>query len=210
MTEATKTAAKKTEIFPVKMDDGSIVDFTGKKQLIKTSTIADGKVTIRLDWRNGEFRVFEVPAALLLKFAAHGAEQKLGDEIAGLKGENGAEADIEDKVMAVDNLIDRLNSGEWSTRRESDGMAGTSILHRALCLVYNQKPEAIREYLRGLTAAQKKALRASPKLAPTIAELEAQRRTRAPQIDAGALLDGLESQLGLGSEEAGEADTAEA
>ena len=51
------------------------------------------------------------------KFAAHGAEQKLGDEIAGLE-------DVDDCVIAIDSLIDRLYNGEWSVKREAGGMAG--------------------------------------------------------------------------------------
>ena len=63
-------AAKETEVATVKMDDGRVVDFPGKRRLQKESIItADGEVKIRLDFRNGETRLFRLPPSLLLKFA---------------------------------------------------------------------------------------------------------------------------------------------
>ena len=78
---STKT---ETQVETVTMTDGRVVDFAGKRKLLKESSVsADGKVQVRLDFRNGETRLFTLPDSLLTKFAAHGAEQKLGDEIAG-------------------------------------------------------------------------------------------------------------------------------
>ena len=80
----------------VKMDDGREVEFAGKRRMLKESIIGeDGTVSVRLDFVNGESRTFVLPDSLLARFAGHGAEQKLGDEVAGL-------ADVEDAVMAVD------------------------------------------------------------------------------------------------------------
>ena len=76
-------AKVETAIETVTMTDGRIVDFPGKRKLLKTSEVtAEGSVQVRLDFRNGQTRLFTVPGNLLTKFAAHGAEQKLGDEIA--------------------------------------------------------------------------------------------------------------------------------
>jgi len=128
-----ESAKRETQIETVTMQDGRVVEFAGKRQLLKESSItAEGQVQVRLDWRNGETRLFTIPPAMLAKFAAHGAEQKLGDEIAGLKGEGGKEADIDDKVLAVDDLIERIYNGEWNVKRDTNGMAGTSVLLRAL------------------------------------------------------------------------------
>src|SRR6185369_4077604 len=99
------------------------------------------RVGVRLDFRNGETRMFEVPAGLLLQFAGHGAEQKLGDETAGVD-------DVDDMTLAVDELIDRLNKGEWSMRREGTGVAGTSVLMRALVEYSGKSIEQIKEYLK--------------------------------------------------------------
>lgn len=194
-------AEAKTQIESVKMDDGRVVDFPGKRKLQKESFVsAEGKVSVRLDHRNGETRTFTIPDSLLHKFAAHGAEQKLGDEIAGLKKEDGTEADIEDQVLAIDNLIERLDRGEWSTKRDSSGIAGTSVLIRALMEVYGKSVEQIKAFLNGdatkgqapKTHAEKMALRANPKIKPVIDRLEAEKAANGKKVDTDALLAGLE------------------
>lgn len=166
----------------VKMQDGRSVDFVGKRKLLKESIFADGAAPkVRLDFRNGETRTFEVPQGLLAKFAAHGAEQKLGDETAGME-------DVDDMVIGVDELIDRLNKGEWSTRREGSGAAGTSVLLRALVELSGKTPEAIKTFLTGKSQAEKLALRNSAKLKPIVDRLEAEKVSKASKIDTDALL----------------------
>ncbi len=188
-------ANDKTQVTTVKMDDDRIVEFPGKRILQKESFIGeDGSVKIRLDWRNGETRTFTIPTALLLQFAAHGAEQKLGDQIAGLKDDKGNDAEIEDKILAVDELIEQLNAGEWSARRESSGLAGTSILLRALMELYGKSKDEIKAFLKDKTAAQKTALRANAKVKPIIDRLQAEKDARsAKKVDTDALLGELDA-----------------
>lgn len=190
----TETSKEKTQIETVKMDDGRVVDFPGKRILQKESSVtAEGKVQVRLDWRNGETRTFTIPDSLLQKFAAHGAEQKLGDEIAGLKGEGGKEADIDDKILAVDELIERLNAGEWGVKRESSGLAGTSVLIRALVEAYGKSVEQIKAFLKDKNQAQKTALRNNPKIKPIVERIEAEKASRSQaKVDTDALLGELE------------------
>ena len=48
-----------TQVETVTMTDGRVVDFAGKRKLLKESSVnADGKVQVRLDFRNGETRLF--------------------------------------------------------------------------------------------------------------------------------------------------------
>lgn len=124
MTETTKKPA--AESITVTMNDGRLVEFPPKRKVSKESFITtndDGSFTAqtRLDFRNGESRLFTIPAAMLAKFAAHGAEQKLGDAMSGL-------ANVEDGILAVDDLIDQLYQGNWNTPRAASEMAGASIL----------------------------------------------------------------------------------
>lgn len=189
------TAAKKeTQIEAVTMTDGRLVDFVGKKKLLKESFVqADGSVQTRLDFRNGETRLFTIPGDMLAKFAAHGAEQKLGDEIAGLKGANGGEADIEDCVLAIDELIDRLYNGEWSQKREANGLAGTSVLLRALVEHTGKTPEQIKAFLQAKSQAEKTALRNNPKIKPIVERIEAEKAAKGTKsVDTDALLGELE------------------
>ena len=175
-----------TQVETVTMTDGRVVDFAGKRKLLKESSVtADGKVQVRLDFRNGETRLFTLPDNLLNKFAAHGAEQKLGDEIAGLN-------DVEDCVLAVDELIDRLYNGEWSVKREANGMAGTSVLVRALVEHTGKTVEQIKQFLSGKSQAEKVALRNNPKIKPIVERIEAEKASKKANVDTDAMLGELE------------------
>ena len=180
---STKT---ETQVETVTMTDGRVVDFAGKRKLLKESSVnADGKVQVRLDFRNGETRLFTLPDNLMAKFAAHGAEQKLGDEIAGLN-------DVEDCVLAVDELIDRLYNGEWSVKREANGMAGTSVLVRALVEHTGKTVDAIKQFLNGKSQAEKVALRNNPKIKPIVERIEAEKASKKANVDTDAMLGELE------------------
>lgn len=181
------SAKPETTVETVTLTDGRIVDFAGKRKLLKESSVtADGKVAVRLDFRNGETRLFTIPDALLNKFAAHGAEQKLGDEIAGLN-------DVEDCVLAVDELIDRLYNGEWSVKREANGMAGTSVLVRALVEHTGKTVDAIKTFLAGKSQAEKVALRNNPKIKPIVERIEAEKASKKANVDTDAMLGELEA-----------------
>jgi hypothetical protein len=200
-TPATKQKAE-TVITTVKMDDGRIVEFAGKKRMQKVGEIRNDSVSVRLDFVNGETRSYTIVPELLQKFALHGAEQKLGDEIAGLD-------DVDDAVEAVDALIIRLQRGEWNVKRATgNGLAGTSILVRALVELTGKPVQAIRESLASKTMEEKMALRKNGKLRPIIDRLEALKASRKEKksgIDSDALLDTFTSDtvnvnaLGTGS-----------
>ena len=175
-------AKVETAIETVTMEDGKIIEFAGKRKLLKTSTISPaGEVAVRMDFRNGQTRTFTVPGTMLAKFAAHGAEQKLGDEIAGLD-------DIDDCVMAADELIDRLYNGEWGIKREANGMAGTSVLARALCELTGKTREQIKAFLAGKSQAEKVALRNSGKVKPIVDRIESEKASKKSNVDTDALL----------------------
>jgi hypothetical protein len=174
-------AKPETVIESVVMTDKRVVPFPGKRKLDKTSLLnEDGSVTVRLDFRNGETRDFRVPNGMLTKFAAHGAEQKLGDEIAGVE-------DIDDAVLAVDELIERLYNGEWGVKRDASGISGTSVLLRAIVEVTNKPIDKIKEYLKTKTQAEKLALRESAKYKPVVARLEAEKASKRQKIDVAPL-----------------------
>jgi len=165
----------------VTLKDGRSVDFAGKRKMLKETIIEDGRVGIRLDFRNGETRTFWVPAELLLKFAGHGAEQKYGDETAGVE-------DIDDMVLAVDDLDGRIQNLEWTIKREGGSMAGTSVLLRALIEFSGRSQEQVKEFLKSKTQAEKLALRNSAKVKPIVERLEAEKLSKGTKIDTDALL----------------------
>lgn len=171
----------------VQLTDGRVVEFTGKREVLKNYTIEGGVVTVVLDFVNGETRTFVIPDAMVLQFAAHGAEQKLGDEYAGLK-------EIEDKVQAVDELLSRFAKGQFNTVRESGGnrASGGSVLARALVEVTGKSLVEIKDFLSERSQAEKNALRANAKIAPVIARLDAERAAKAGDgVSVDDLLAGL-------------------
>ena len=187
----------------VTMLDGTVVEFPGTRRLQKTSIkAADGVLKVRLDFENGEFRILTLRPDMLATYALHGAEQKLGDEISGVD-------DIDDAVEAIDQLMARLDAGDWTKERAGGGagLAGASILARALVLVTNQPIAVVRDYLSKLDAKTKTALRVSAEVAPTIKKLEDEKAARAaargtkvaPKVDVSAALAGLAAAGGLGA-----------
>lgn len=193
-----------TKYVTVTMDDGRTVEFPETRRLIKTSAInPDGSLTVRMDYVNGECRTFTLPSSLITQFALHGAEQKLGDAMAGIK-------DLEDAIEVVDQLILRLDKGEWTAESTGgSGMAGASILARALVEVTNQPIAVVREYLGTLDNKTKAALRLTAEVAPVVAKLEAEKAARAAArgkkvaatVDTSSVLGNLRS---LGTTPAGD------
>lgn len=177
---APKTKAQNEK---VKFPDGREVEFVGKRKLLKESFLReDGSVDfIRLDFRNGETRRFVLPDSLFGRFAAHGAEQKLGDEVAGTE-------DVDDMVLEIDDLIARLEKGEWNVKREGGGMAGTSVLIKALMQYSNRTLEQVKVFLTGKSQADKLALRNSKQLKPIIDAIEAEKLAKGAKVDTDALL----------------------
>lgn len=169
----------------IAMTDGRIVEFTTKQKMVKTTTISDaGEVSIQLDFRNGAVRHFTIPSAMLLQFAGHGAEQKLGDAAAG-------EETIEDGVEAIDDLIARLNTGDWLAKRQSGAFAGQSVLIQALVEASGKQVDEIRAFLATKDHKEKLALRKAAKIAPIIARLEAAKPKKASNVDTDSMLAGL-------------------
>lgn len=182
--------AKETVYNTVVMADGREVKFPGDRRLLKESMISeDGlSISVRFNVVNGEFREFVLSAdeGLFARFAAHGIEQKIGDEVAGLK-------DADDMVLALEEIIERLSAGDWAAKRESSGLAGTSVLARALIQVSGKTAIQVKEFLKTKTNAEKLALRNNPNIKPVVMELEAAKTSKKTKstVDTDALLDEL-------------------
>lgn len=176
-----------TETTTVELEDGKIGEFPGKRKMNKIHTIDDnGNIDLRLEFRNGKVITFTCPPALLNRAAAHGLEQKFGDEIAGLD-------DVDDCVIAISELADRLTAGEWSMKRQGgSGIAGTSVLFRALVEMTGKTQEEIKAFLSGKSQAEKVALRNNPKVKPFVEKIEAEKAAKSSNVDTEAMLGELE------------------
>ncbi|CAM5998776.1 unnamed protein product [Sphagnum balticum] len=177
----------------VAMSDGRNVEFAGKRKLLKDYVIdEDGTIHILLDFRNGETRNIILPTSLIPQFAAHGALQKYGDETAG-------EDDVDDMVLAIDALDERIQKGEWSIQREGGSMAGTSVLIKALMEYGNRTVEQVKAFLKDKSQQEKIALRnnatkanADGKTIKSIVQrLEEEKIAKAAKVNTDEMLAGL-------------------
>lgn len=175
----------------VSMEDGRIVEFAGKRKMLKdvlipgiTADYAEGVTAVRFDFRNGKTRFFQLPNSLVWQFAAHGASQKIGDETAG-------EEDVDDMVLAVDEIIERLNGGEWTAKRESGGFGGVSILLRALMEHSGKDETTVKAFLKPKSHGEKMALRGHPPIKLIVDRLESEKIAKAvgaAKVNAAELL----------------------
>lgn len=180
-------AAKIVEV--VTMTDGRKVEFPGKRRLLKDYTIDGDNVTCVFDFRTGETRSVTINRndPLALQYIGHGCLQKVGDETAGL-------TDVGDMVLEVDEVISRLNNGEWNVRREGSGMAGTSILIKALVEYAGGRKtvQEIKEFLKDMSQKDKMDLRTQiPEVKAIVERLEAERASTGTGKGVDALRAGL-------------------
>lgn len=149
--KATKAA---TVYEDVTMTDGRVVKFPGKRNSDKTITIdeAAGTVAVRFDFRNGQTRELssaELSPATMLRALGHGVAQKAGDEYSGV-------TEIDDMVLAVDEIFARLRTGDWSVARESgDSTAGASIVIKAIMEATGKPVEFVKTFLQNKLDAAK-------------------------------------------------------
>ena len=149
--------------------------------------------------------LISVPASLLGRFAGHGGIQKYGDELAGMKPAEGQdEVDIDDMVIEMEKLDENIQKGEWSTRKEGDGMGGTSVLIKALVAYGGKTVEQVKAFLKDKDPKFKTALRLDDKrqnregktMAQIVREIEAAKASKGVKVDTGAALADLDAMGG--------------
>jgi len=152
------------------------------KKTIETST-ENGK--LRITTEAGTITIHSDTLSDAIRHTAmlHGLKQKICDAAALGAGYT----DIE-KFDAMQEVANRLFSGEWNKTGRGDGTGNSGLLFRALCELYpNKTPEIIREFLDGKDKKEQAALRINPKIAAIIDRIRAERNT----IDTDELLDEL-------------------
>jgi hypothetical protein len=204
--EATAAPKKKAEVEVVDLEDGTKGEFVGKRKLNKSYILKDdGSLDhLRFEFRNGRVLLVSLPPSLLGQFAGHGGIQKYGDELAGMKPAEGqSEVDIDDMVIEMEKLDENIQKGLWSTRKEGDGMGGTSVLIKALIEYGGKSLDQVKAFLKDKDAKFKTMLRLDDKrpnkqgltMAAIVKKIEAEKAAKGPKVDtAGALaeLDAME------------------
>jgi len=181
-------ARAKAEVEQVAMTDGRKVGFAGKRKMVK-EILADG---VRFDFRNGETRTYTLSEAMTVRLALHGAAQKIGDDTAGVE-------DVEDMVVGVDEMISRLNRGEWGTTRASagDSFSGASVVIRAICEATGKGMADVKAFLQKKLDGDAKLTRAAlyasfrnpaSKTGQIIERLEREKRSKGAAVDADSIL----------------------
>ena len=211
-TEAAATKPKRAapEVTKMKMNDGRDVEFVGKRLLNKDAKVVDGKLVATFDFRNGESRTLSLALddPIIAELAGHGALQKVGDETAGVKNDDGS-PDIDSMVLGVEDVISRLMNtaasidDRWYKERAAgDGFSGASTVIRAIMEVTGKDIDFGKKFLAdklekgkagGLTRQKLYASFRAPgtKTAPVIERLEKERKQPAPALDANAELDSM-------------------
>ncbi len=131
------------EATQVTMTDGRVLTFGAKQKMLKESYIENGQVKVRFDFLNGETRLFTCPENLVLKCAEFGAATKIRNETAGTQ-------ELDDMVLAVEDIIARLEKGEWGITRKSggDSFSGASVVIRAICEATGKGVQEVKDFLQ--------------------------------------------------------------
>ena len=153
-----------------------------RKIFSKSFDLTDLSVTIATTSKTMTFGTANFSQAIRDTLMLHGLTQKLADKCASSAGSLTEAEKWEAMAMVHTSLI----NGQWSLKGESPG----SLLFRALVELAgpDADKEAIRAKLDAWTPAEKRAVSASPKVAPVLRRLEAERTS---DIDSDALLDDL-------------------
>jgi len=185
-TQESKPSKAATVYEDVTMTDSRVVKFPGKRNSDKTITIdeAAGTVSVRFDFRNGQTRELssaDLTPLTLLRALGHGVAQKAGDEYSGV-------TEIDDMVLAVDEIFGRLRAGDWAVARESgDSTAGASIVIKAIMEATGKSLDFVKEFLQ-------KKLDAAKAKGEKLSRQELYNAFRNPSTPTGKIIKRLEEE----------------
>lgn len=152
-TASAKTPRPATVVEDVKLNDGRTVGFAGKIQMSSEVIFdKDGLPGVRFDFRNGQTLTEWVPEQHRAYAAGHGWKQRLGDEIAGAKDDNGQPIGNEDRYLALEAFAQRLkDSDTWLLGRSStggsDSVSGANLVVQALVEATGKSVEEVKALL---------------------------------------------------------------
>lgn len=184
MTEAAVVEKTERKVTPVPAEDGQTYEFGEKAKVKKLSSINGSSVVVKFVFRNGAVRQtqFDASHPLFVRLAQHGADQKIGDEFAGLD-------DPEDCVVAFEQIAERLQGGEWTEKKQSEGLAGTSMLARALAEVTGKPLAEVKAKLASTPKEMKAAIAKQKAVAAVIDRIKSERdEKKGSKVDADAAL----------------------
>lgn len=152
----TSGGAAKRPAFCKKDDDDA---FDGKGDVVYFR-FANGTVL--------EFDLQKVPEDNRRLLALHGAEQKIGDSYAGVKG------DFSKGIQNAQDVINTLYSGEWTQEREGGGPR-LAELAEAIARIKGAPVEKVREVVEAATPEERSAWRSNATVKATVAQMRAEK-----------------------------------
>ena len=173
--------------------------------MAKQETKRESTITTKVDLENAalfiEFpridkrlavMVADLDPMIVQQATFHGLKQKLIDAAAISRNpETGKSATDADKYLEVLEVFNRITATEgamWNAPREG-GDGSASMLAKALMRHTGKSRSEVDEWLKAKSDAEKKALRANPKIAAIITAIQAE---AAPaDVDSDELLDEL-------------------
>lgn len=199
-TGATAAKAPKKEVVRTKvaMADGREVEFAGKQRMKKETVIDGDTATTTFDFINGETLIFQIRRGddLTMKLAGHGVEQKVGDETSG-------DESVDDMVLHVQKMLDRLSKGEWGRERSAgDSFAGASLVIKGVALALEWDVPRVKAWLDKKLESDPKLTRQAlykamrhpdTKSGKIIAKLEAEKQRKEAALDADDVLAEMEA-----------------
>lgn len=164
---------------------------TDKKFLNKiTPYDADGVAnSVRFVLGNGQEVVADLstmPEDIRQRLMIHGLSQKVGDSTSGMSKDRR----FGDALVALQETIETLVSGQWSAGREG----GSSDLVEALALVKKLPVEDVRVAVKRMDEATLKAVKSHPAVKAAIAKMVA---ARAVQAAKAAHVDIADLDIGI-------------
>jgi len=163
-----------------------------KRTPVITADVIDGNLI--LSFANGERLEIdpgELSSTIRDEALLHGLKQKLVDAAAIARNpDTGASATAQDKYDAVREIYGRITSpdGTWNKiRAGGDGGAGSGLLLRALMKMSGKSRAEIEAFLASKSKEERAALKADPKVAGVIAEMQ----RSAQKVDTTAMLAGI-------------------
>jgi len=152
-------------------------------------TIVGNDVSFTMTFGNGETRTLDINPdhPLYQDMAIFGASVKLRNATALAKG-----ATVEEKLAAVDALLEAFANGEWSTRSAGGEAQPTGgLLAKALANLSGKALPDIQAFLAGFDKAAQAQMRLDPTVAAEIARIKPVVKPKAPKEAVANALSGL-------------------
>ena len=119
-------------------------------------------------------KMADFPASIISELAWHGLSQKVGDAAAGFS----KAGDYSGAFGAMQQVVDNLVAGQWSTRGQGGGI---SDLVQAICELRGVELDAAQAAVEAMDEEQLKRVTSHPQVKAKVADIKAARLAKAAE-----------------------------